>query len=363
MPAAIISTAATACQDCYRCVRECPVKAIKVQESVAQVVDERCIKCGHCVAVCPNQAKRVRDDLPLVRAFLAAAAPVYVSLAPSWVAAWPDVRAQRLIHALQACGFAGVGETALGAQEVSAHTADLLAREPDRGWVSSACPAAADWVRRYHGRPDLVTPLLSPLLAHCRMLREHVSPDIRIVFCGPCVAKKVEADRHPELLDAALTFDELRILFAEHGQDPEAPLVDGQTTDAADFVLQRAADGAWYPVEGGMLAGLRGGGRPTDAGMLAVSGMEAVRDAVGDLDQQGGCFLEALACRGGCVAGPCAGGSGGGLARRRRVLAAAPPPSEMIPRRPRLAIADHAMAAPAGWDEPAPAEDAITRQL
>ena len=138
------------CQDCYKCVRNCPVKAIKVEGGYASVVPELCIFCGHCVEVCPNGAKRVRDDLASARQMLTLKKSVFVSLAPSFVTEFPDVKPAQLIGALKKLGFAGVSETALGAQQVSAQAAALLQEQsdaraglvgvPDGGGVSAKAP-------------------------------------------------------------------------------------------------------------------------------------------------------------------------------------------------------------------------------
>ena len=106
------------CQDCYKCVRNCPVKAIKIEGGYASVVPELCIVCGHCVEVCPNGAKKVRDDLANARQLLARKKSVFVSLAPSIVTEFPGVKPAQMIGVLKKLGFAGVSETALGAQQV-----------------------------------------------------------------------------------------------------------------------------------------------------------------------------------------------------------------------------------------------------
>jgi NAD-dependent dihydropyrimidine dehydrogenase PreA subunit len=129
------------CQDCYKCVRSCPVKAIKVEGGYASIVPELCILCGHCVEVCPNGAKKVRDDLPRAKQLLAMKQQVLVSLAPSFVTEFPEVRPGQMIRALRQLGFFGVSETALGAQQVSAQAAAMLKANPNRVLASSACPA------------------------------------------------------------------------------------------------------------------------------------------------------------------------------------------------------------------------------
>src|SRR5208283_5106917 len=128
------------CQDCHKCIRECPVKAIRVQDGYARIVAELCIQCGNCILVCPNNAKRVRDDLPDARALIASGRRVIASLAPSFVAQFPGVSPGQIVHALKQLGFFAVSETALGAQQVSANVAALMQAEPGNVWISSACP-------------------------------------------------------------------------------------------------------------------------------------------------------------------------------------------------------------------------------
>ncbi|MDY0152687.1 MAG: 4Fe-4S binding protein, partial [Candidatus Cloacimonas sp.] len=115
-----IYTEKTECQDCYKCVRECPVKAIKVVNGSAAVMAEACILCGRCTQVCPVGAKKIRDDLNEAKLLLASGKAVYVSLAPSFRTEFSGLATGKLINAMLSLGFAGVSETALGAQAVSA---------------------------------------------------------------------------------------------------------------------------------------------------------------------------------------------------------------------------------------------------
>ena len=124
------------CQDCYKCVRECPVKAIKIEDNSAQIVPELCVACGKCYKVCPVRAKQDRDDVTRAKNMLKSGEKVYVSLAPSWVAEFENVTKEQLLTAIKELGFAGVSETALGAEEVSAHLAQFLAKQK-KGLFSS----------------------------------------------------------------------------------------------------------------------------------------------------------------------------------------------------------------------------------
>ncbi|MDO4557371.1 MAG: [Fe-Fe] hydrogenase large subunit C-terminal domain-containing protein [Planctomycetia bacterium] len=299
-----VYTVQTECLDCYKCVRQCPVKAIRIENGVASIIPERCIACGSCVRVCPNRAKRVRNDLPEVQKRLRGSEPVYASLAPSWVGAFPEWSASALIGALKKLGFRGVSETARGAQEVSAAVAEDLARQNSGVLISSACPAVVDYIRLCHPeQTKYITPIASPLLTHCALLRREFGDDIRIVFIGPCVAKKNEADRHPELLDVAITFEELRELFRDSNVHPEEFL-----SGKESFVPEDAREGTIYPIEGGMLETIRLCGRAPLRQLLAVSGIDRVGESleqIRSVGEAGPIFVEALACPGGCIHGPC----------------------------------------------------------
>jgi len=333
-----IYTEKTECEDCYKCVRNCPVKAIKVAGGCATVIPELCILCGQCVEVCPNGAKRVRDDLLQARQLLTLKARTFVSLAPSFVSEFPDLRPGQLIGALRRLGFAGVSETALGAQQVSAQAAALIQQDPARMLFSSACPTVVSYLQKH--RPEdsrFLTGLLSPLLSHCRMLRQHLGAEIGVVFVGPCIAKKAEAQQHPELLDVALTFEDLRRWFEQEKIAPEKIVESVEDR----FIPERAAEGAWYPVDGGMIAGMKSFCAINDCSFMAFSGINAIEKAINGLREEprpGGLFLELLACEGGCVNGPRARHRHGTASKRCRVLRyveAAPVP---LPRRSSLDI-------------------------
>ena len=333
------------CQDCYKCVRNCPVKAIKVEGGYASVVPELCIVCGHCVEVCPNGAKKVRDDLAKARQLIGLRKMVFVSLAPSFVTEFPGVKPARIIAALRKLGFAGVSETALGAQQVSAQAAALLRQNPGRVLVSSACPTVVCYLQRQRpGGAALLTGLLSPLLTHCQMLRQHFGADIGIVFIGPCIAKKLEAAEHPELLDVVLTFEDLRRWLEQEKIAPERLV---ETTEDR-FIPEHSAEGAWFPVDGGMIAGMKSVCAVNDCSLMAFSGLSAIRkalDGVEEMEPDHGLFLELLACEGGCVNGPKVQRRDATVVKRHRVLRSVEPTDAVLPRSPLLdSPADFAVA-------------------
>jgi len=136
------------CQDCYKCLRACSVKAIQIKDGHARILPELCVLCGVCVTICPVGAKKIRDDLQEAKDLVASGAPVFVSLAPSWVGEFPGVSPGKMAGVMQKLGFTGVGETALGAQEVSAAAAAFLQQASPGIYLSTACPAAVQAVER-----------------------------------------------------------------------------------------------------------------------------------------------------------------------------------------------------------------------
>ena len=341
-----VYTERTECQDCYKCVRECPVKAIKIQNGAAAVIPELCILCGHCVDVCPAGAKRVRDDLEKVKQLIKDRKKVYVSLAPSFTSEFSGVKPGQLISALKRLGFHGVSETALGAQQVSAHVAHQLGLKTGKIVISSACPAVSHYITRY--LPDFtqsMTQLLSPMLTHSKMLRKRYGNDIGIVFVGPCIAKKREADSHPQLIDCALTYDGLRRWFELENIDP-AQITPGETDV---FVPHSAEEGALYPIDGGMSATLKANCTVHDACFMSFSGIKNIRKALEGLDKvdiKGNIFIEALSCEGGCINGPGSTGNSATAAKRYSVVNYASYPRKKIPRSPTIPINEFATDTP-----------------
>lgn len=297
-----VYTETTYCRDCYKCVRSCPVKAIQIKDGSAVIIKERCIFCGKCVDVCPNKAKKIRNDVAKA-ALLVKTKRVYCSLAPSFASEF-EGQEDELLSALSELGFAGISETSIGASIVSA-ALDKYAAEHDGAcpWISTACPTVVELVKKYY--PNEVARLAkvpSPLQTHCAYLREVYGDDIGIVFVGPCIAKKNEADLAPGYPDVALTFDELRAWLS----DERVSLEDMRGKDAPSFVPAKAGKASYYPIERGQIitSAIWGKG-PFCTDAIALSGNSELLDVLGQVDETTP-FLELLACEGGCINGPVA---------------------------------------------------------
>ncbi len=292
-----IYTVTANCQDCYRCVRECPVKAIRISGGQAQVDDELCIKCGTCVRECPQHAKQVRSDLDAAKHLLAEREFVAASVAPSFAALYPDALSLRLPSALRQLGFHLVSETAEGAKYVTDHSFS----KDQAGSICTACPAVVNYVEKY--RPEYLAsliPVVSPMIAHGRLLKNK-KPGAAVIFFGPCAAKKQEILRpeNQDAVDLALTFTELSQWLASENIQLE------NCSESSFDQSYAIGEARLFPIQGGMLktAGILSDG--TQADVIHLSGEEDVLELFSGKPDFSGKLIEPLFCKGGCIAGPC----------------------------------------------------------
>ncbi|MBU2553135.1 MAG: 4Fe-4S binding protein [Bacteroidetes bacterium] len=297
----VIYTNKAACRDCYRCVRACPVNAISVINGQAQVIASRCIACGTCVNECPQGAKSYRSDLEKLDDMIKSAEKLAFSIAPSFAALFSPWGQKRLPSALRALGAVYVGETAIGAYESAQATAEAVEKNPEKQHICSACPAVVNFIEKYYpALTPVITPVVSPMIAHARMMKKSLGTEVKVVFVGPCTAKKDEAARieHQGLVDAVLTFDELQQLLL-------ANKIELRNCEESDFNANPQGHARYYPVEGGLLktAGL---GVSCDSDrVVAVSGEKKLRQSLETLmHNKKPMVIEPMFCNGGCVHGP-----------------------------------------------------------
>jgi two-component system NtrC family sensor kinase len=312
----VIQTILQNCRRCYSCVRECPAKAIKIVDGQASVVTERCIACGNCTVVCSQNAKAYRSGTEKVGELLATGKPVVAMVAPSFPADDCGQDPKRLIGALRALGFAKVVEVAYGADLTNRAYRDYIKDHPSGTRLATACPAVVEYVRKY--TPDLVSclvPIVSPMIAMAMAVKKLYGEDHACVFLGPCVSKKQEMNDPavPTVVDAVLTFDELRRLFAERSVRIAA-------ATPSEFDPPRAGTGRLYPLIGGLLKGAGLERSSLNAEVMVLSGAPEITDILADLrpDDPQPLFIEPLMCRG-CYSGPAMRGDKRRPQRKRRV--------------------------------------------
>jgi len=297
----IVFTLTARCRDCYRCLRNCPVKAIRMQKGQAYVDEKRCIACGTCIRECPQRAKTFRHDIDVAQRLIDSGSLVAASIAPSFAAVFNKWERTRLPAALRALGFRYVGQTSQGAYQISACARSMTERDKSKTYIATACPALVNFIEKY--QTDLVDnllPLVSPMAAHGRMLKEKLGDDIKVVFIGPCVAKKSEILRSDvqDAIDCVLTFSELMLWLNQkeiHLSNCEESSLDEEPVHCAQL----------YPLPGGMIktAGLADDG--LDLKLIRVDGIDNVRALLNDVQQQSAYTLvEPLFCSQGCINGP-----------------------------------------------------------
>ena len=280
------------CKNCYKCIRHCPVKSIRFSANQAHIIGNECILCGQCFVVCPQNAKEIASELEKVKVLIQSGDPVFVSLAPSFIANYDGIGINGMRSALKKLGFADAEETAIGATIVKTEYERMLAAETRDVVISSCCHSVNLLVQKYF--PDEIKNLadvLSPMQAHAKDIKRR-HPNAKVVFVGPCVAKKDEAEYYNGIVDAVLTFEEV----TEWLKAEKIELV----ADMDDYEKSRAR---FFPTTGGILKTMA---RQADYTYLAIDGVENCIAALKDIESGKihKCFIEMSACVGSCVGGP-----------------------------------------------------------
>ncbi len=281
------------CKNCYKCIRHCPVKSIRFSGNQAHIIGNECILCGQCFVVCPQNAKEIVDEREKVRVLLSSGSPVYVSLAPSFIANYEGIGIDGMRTALKKLGFADVEETAIGATMVKTEYERMLREEHRDVLISSCCHSVNLLIQKYfpHLLPFLAD-TMSPMQAHCVDIKKRY-PAAKTVFIGPCVAKKDEAEHYEGIVDAVLTFEELSRWLEEEGIALEA--------DDRPIEQSRAR---FFPTTGGVLKTLTE--ELPGYAYIAVDGVENCIAALHDIEQGKihHTFIEMSSCVGSCIGGP-----------------------------------------------------------
>ena len=282
------------CKNCYKCIRHCPVKSIRFSGNQAHIIGNECILCGQCFVVCPQNAKEIVDGTEKARVLLQSGDPVYVSLAPSFIANYEGVGIESMRRALKKLGFSDVEETAIGATIVKKEYERMLREENRDVVISSCCHSINLLVQKYFPSClEYLADVMSPMQAHCADIKRRF-PGAKTVFIGPCVAKKDEAEYYEGLVDAVLTFEELTMWLKAEGIELEAEL-DNCSESRARF----------FPTTGGILKTMSKKENP-DYTYIALDGVENCIAALRDLENGKihKCFIEMSACIGSCIGGP-----------------------------------------------------------
>jgi iron only hydrogenase large subunit-like protein/nitrogen-specific signal transduction histidine kinase len=304
----LVYTIKELCRTCYTCVRECPAKAIRIVGGQAEVIDERCIACGNCTKVCSQGAKVFLNTTDRVTKLLENKSDVAAIVAPSFPAEFSEIDPHIFIGMVKALGFEYVAEVSFGADLVADRYKKLVS-ESKGYYITSDCPSIVNYIKHYHpALVDKLAPIVSPMVAMSRVMREKYGKETKIVFIGPCVAKKAESSE----IDESITFTELRDLLAEKG-------ITAENTAPADFNQPVGGRGAIFPVTRGLLQTANINDDTITGNIIAAEGRIDFQSALKEYeaglikDQH----MELLCCEG-CIMGP--GLSKNGKQYNRRAL-------------------------------------------
>ena len=281
------------CKNCYKCIRHCPVKAIRFSGNQAHIIGNECILCGHCFVVCPQNAKEIVDGTEKARVLLSSGDPVIVSLAPSFIANYEGVGIESMRRALKSLGFSDVEETAIGATIVKREYERMIREEERDIIITSCCHSVNLLIQKYFPNAlEYLADVMSPMQAHCADIKKRI-PNAKTVFIGPCVAKKDEAEHYEGIVDAVLTFEELTNWLKSERIELDTE-VDNTPDSRARF----------FPTTGGILKTLTE--RIPGYTYIALDGVENCISALHDIESGKihKCFIEMSACVGSCIGGP-----------------------------------------------------------
>ncbi len=314
----------TKCKECGACSRVCPytaiisrkrpcenackIKAISMNENKAAAIDnEKCIACGACVYQCPFGAitdkSYILDVIDIIRKSKENKKyKVYAVVAPSISSQFKYAKLGQVITGLKKLGFHAVIEAALGADMVAYSESKELA---EKGFLtSSCCPAFVSYIEKsFPQLLPLVSHNLSPMAAVSKYIKER-DGDCKVVFIGPCTAKKAEVKKESvkEYVDAAMTFEELQALFDSKDIDIMS-LPEGVLDNASYF-------GRIFARSGGLSDAVAQALKEqeiTDFELkpCACDGIEACKTALlkKSKDRLDANFIEGMACIGGCIGG------------------------------------------------------------
>lgn len=281
------------CKNCYKCIRHCPVKAIRFSGNQAHIIGNECILCGQCFVVCPQNAKEITDETEKCKVLLHGGDPVVVSLAPSFIANYDGVGLDAMREALQKLGFYDVEETAVGATIVKNEYERILREENRDILISSCCHSLNLLIQKYFpSELKYLADVVSPMQAHCIDIKKRI-PNAKTVFIGPCVAKKDEAEYYTGIVDAVLTFEELTNWLKSEN------ITLKQEVDSRRDSLAR-----FFPTTGGILKTMEHG--INGYTYIAIDGVENCMAALRDIESGKihKCFIEMSVCSGSCIGGP-----------------------------------------------------------
>lgn len=273
-----IITQTDRCRKCYSCVRNCPVKALKLEDTHTEIIFERCIGCGNCLGTCPQKAKLVADKVGVTEQLLNAPTPVIAVLGCSFPTFFHSVSPGKLVTGLKKLGFAEVHEGAYGSELIAPAYARAM-EESTLPLISSHCSAVVDLIERHY--PKLVSnlvPVVSPMVAMGRFLKRVHGPEAKVVYISSCIAARfeIQSDEAQGAIDVVLTYQELEGMFRSRSINLHA-----LTEQYFDGIQPRL--GRLFPITAGTFRAFSIATDPLDTEIVTASGEVNVMGIIGDL--------------------------------------------------------------------------------
>jgi len=289
------------CKNCYKCFRNCLLKSIKIKNEQAEMVSKTCIYCGQCLTSCPQGAISYESDLKLVKNAMKSGKKVIASLAPSFMGSFDISDVGQIVTGLKSISFANVEETAVGAEKVSKLYKDYVKKEKKNNIITTCCPSANLLIETYY--PSLVSymlPIVSPMIAHGKILKNMYGGDSFVVFIGPCISKKIEAKdfQHDTTIDGVLTYDELATWFEEEKIDLKS--LEGNVFDMKSYKC-----GSSFPLTGNIIENIFEE-ENLHYELINVDGINECREVLECIEkgELKNVCIELNICKGGCIGGP-----------------------------------------------------------
>ena len=290
-----LTTKTNDCKNCYRCLRKCPIKSVSFKDAESHIIHEDCIYCGRCYLECPQNVIDIREDLIQAKNLINSGAKVIVSLAPSFISVYSEYDVESFKEGIKKLGFYDVEETAIGATIVKNAYDEMLDDEHDI-IISSCCHTINLLVQKYYPKAlPYLADVLSPMLAHGKDIKERYGKDTKVVFVGPCISKKDEADKNAEYIDVALTFEEL-----DNWLNSENIEIEHKKETA--YVENSKA--RLFPTCGGVVSTMDCANPSFE--YIGIDGIHECREVLQDIidGKIHKCFIEMSACYGSCINGP-----------------------------------------------------------
>ncbi len=283
------------CKNCYKCIRHCPVKSIRFSGGQANIVGNECILCGQCFVNCPQDAKEIASSVEAVRVLISSQEPVIASIAPSFLANYEGVSIDSISEALKKLGFHLAEETAIGATIVKDEYQAMIDRDKRDILITSSCHSLNLLVQKYYPKSlRFLADIVSPMQAHALDIKKRY-PNAKVVFIGPCVAKKDEANYYKGIVEEALTFEELTSWLKKEN-------IEIKKESSSENINKSLA--RFFPTSGGILNTIKN--KNPEYTYFYVDGVENCMNALEEIEsgKLSKCFIEMSACKGSCVAGP-----------------------------------------------------------